>query len=275
MTSWISLHRPLANQLQSGGVALTLTVTYLSVLAHQRTREQQSAAIRAQALQLQGIVDPLPAALPPTRAQIAAAERATSFEVAKDRWNHEVENAVRWVQRTDWNEVREELEYGVSNLWGKITGETPAEAGERVKARVGATGSGVAAAAKDAYEQAKIRTVSVEEAAENKVLEARLKTVREVNMAEDVAKDKASEAKSTLASVWESGKERAKDLADRAKAAVSPVGDKAEFELSPVEKALRQRYEQPEAKANKTVAEALKERYTPIDKLDNTKLKGV
>jgi len=37
-------------------------------------------------------------------------------DTAKDRWNEEVESAVRWVQRTDWNEVREGMEGAVSRL---------------------------------------------------------------------------------------------------------------------------------------------------------------
>jgi altered-inheritance-of-mitochondria protein 5 len=45
--------------------------------------------------------------------------------------------------------------------------------------------------------------------------------------------------------------------------------------LTPVQKALRQRYQRPEAKHNKTVEQALQERYTPMDKRDNTVLRGI
>lgn len=54
----------------TGGVTLTLSLTYFSV-AHQRTREEQCRAVRAQALALRGLVGPVP--LPPSRAELAAA----------------------------------------------------------------------------------------------------------------------------------------------------------------------------------------------------------
>jgi len=271
----------------TGGVALTLSVAYLSVLAHQRNREHQGAILRAQALSIQSLIDPLPAPLPPTRSEVAAAQRATSVEVAKDRWNHEVENAVRWAQNTDWEEVREGVEGGISSLWAKLFGETPAEHADKVKTGAQAAGGSVAATARDAYEKAKTRTLSVEEAAENKILEARLRTERkvskEVSKAEDAAKDKADEVKGTLASAWESGKGVAKDIATRAKAAVAVAEDKIEIKadgkltppLTPVQKALHQRYERPEAKVNKTVADVLRERYVPLNDRDNTVLRGV
>lgn len=247
-------------------------MAYLSVLAHQRNREQQGAALRAQALALQNLVDPVPAPLPPTRSEVAAAQRATSIEVAKDRWNHEVENAVRWAQSTDWREVREEVEQGASRLWARAFGETPAEEAHRAREKVEDASGGVADAARAAYNKAKSRTISVEEAAENKILEARLWSNKE-----------ASKAEGSLAAAWESGKDKARGLAEKAKAAVGAAEDKIEGKVqdkgqpavSPVAKVLSQRYEKPEAKVNKTVAEVLQERYTPMDKRDNTVLRGI
>lgn len=221
--------------------------------------------------------------LPPTRSEIAAAQRATSVEVAKDRWNHEVENAVRWAQNTDWEEVRGGVEDGASSLWARVFGETPGAQAGRAKVEAQAVGSGVAATARDAYDSAKARVLSVEEAAENKILEARLRTSREVSRAEDGAKDKAGEAKGALASAWENSKGIAKGITSRAKAVVGGAEDKVEIKadglvtppLTPVEKALHQRYERPESKVNKTVAEALQERYTPLSQRDNTVLRGL
>ena len=253
------------------------------MLTHQRNREQQGDALRAQALAIQNLIDPLPAPLPPTRSEIAAAQRATSIEVAKDRWNHEVLSALRWAQNTDWDEVRGGIEQGVSNLWTKAFGDSPAEDAEKAKAQLQAgarkvegkaedAGLGVADAARAAYLKAKSKSISVEEAAENKALEARLKVDKE-----------ASEAKGTLATAWESGKEKAKGIAEKAKAAVITAEDKLQVKkdgkimpaTSPVEKALHERFEAPEAKVNKTVAEALKERYIPLSERDNTVLRGL
>lgn len=44
---------------------------------------------------------------------------------------------------------------------------------------------------------------------------------------------------------------------------------------SAVQKALNQRYEKPEATVKKTVADVLRERYTPMDLRDNTNLRGL
>lgn len=147
---------------QTGGVTLTLSLAYLTVLAHQRNREQQGQALRAQALALQALVDPFPPPPPPTRSEVAAAQRATAVEVAKDRWNHEVENAVRWVQRTDWVQVREGLEDSAARLLGKATGAAPeAVEGPEKKTTVEpvlAEGVGkVAAAAQGAFAKAKAK----------------------------------------------------------------------------------------------------------------------
>ncbi|CAG9943493.1 unnamed protein product [Clonostachys rosea f. rosea IK726] len=250
----------------TGGVALTLSVAYLSVLAHQRNREQQGASLRAQAIAIHGLIDPLPAPLPPTRSEVAAAQRLSSIEVAKDRWNYEVENAVRWVQRSDWSEIREGVEDGISNLWANTFGEAPAEGAQKVNAKAVEAREGVAAAAQNAYTKAAAQARSVEQAAEDKILEARLRANRQAVKVETAVKEKASEAKGVLASAIEAGKETANALLGRVE---------AESEASPVARALEQRYAQPEAKVNKTVAEVLRERYTPFDERDNTLLRGV
>lgn len=261
---------------QTGGVALTLSVAYLSVLAHQRSREQQSAALRAQALALNQIIDPIPAPLPPTRSEAAAAQRATATEYVKDRWNHEIEGAVRWAQNTDWSEVREGAEDTLERLWARAFGGAPADDASKATTSVEAeaaaagrkvkeAGAGVADAAKEAYLNSRKKIQSVEEAAENKALEARLRANRD-----------ASRAEGALVSA-------AKDLAGKAKAAVGAVEEKLGAsndgkeveEVSPVQLALKQRYEKPEAKSAKTVAEALMERYIPLSERDNTVLRGL
>ncbi len=108
-------------------------------------------------------------------------------------------------------------------------------------------------------------------------MEARLRTKKEVAKTET----KATEVKGALASAWETGKEKARDLTEKAIAVVGAAEEKVEAKLEsklsvdPVTKALNQRFEKPEAKVNKTVAEVLQERYTPIDKRDNTVLRGL
>ncbi|KAH8893165.1 hypothetical protein GQ53DRAFT_805414 [Thozetella sp. PMI_491] len=108
----------------TGGVTVTLSLAYLAVLAHRRNREAQSDILRAQSHVLNTFTrDPSApsAAVPPpplTRAELAAQQRANFVETAKDRWNAEIENAVRWAQTKDWEEVRESAEGAVSRVLG-------------------------------------------------------------------------------------------------------------------------------------------------------------
>jgi MICOS complex subunit MIC12 len=67
---------------------------------------------------LVSLLEPLPVPPPQSRAELAREERSSLTETLKDRWNEEVENAVRKVQRTDWNEVREGMEGAVARLLG-------------------------------------------------------------------------------------------------------------------------------------------------------------
>jgi altered-inheritance-of-mitochondria protein 5 len=64
------------------------------------------------------LLEPSPIPPPQNRAELAREERSSLAETLKDRWNDEVENAVRRVQRTDWNEVREGMEGAVAKLFG-------------------------------------------------------------------------------------------------------------------------------------------------------------
>ena len=99
-------------------MTLTLGIAYLTVLAHERNRRAQGEALRSQAFVLERLLNPRPLPPPQSRAELAREERSTLVETAKDRWNAEVENAVRWVQQTDWNNVRESMEGNAARLLG-------------------------------------------------------------------------------------------------------------------------------------------------------------
>ena len=119
-------------------MTVTLGVAYLTVLAHERNRQAQAQALRSQARVLNNLLEPVP--LPPlqSRAELAREERGTLVETAKDRWNAEVENAVRLVHRTDWDEVREGMEGVVARLLGTRL-EKSREAIEEVEKKSGPT----------------------------------------------------------------------------------------------------------------------------------------
>ena len=134
-----------ANDVKTGGVTLTLGIAYLTVLAHERNRQAQAQQLRSQSRVLTGLLDPAPIPPPQTRADLAREERGTLIETAKDRWNEEVESAVRWVQRTDLNDVRENLEGAVSRLLNNQKSQRTAEevssiaSAAKAKAHEGAT----------------------------------------------------------------------------------------------------------------------------------------
>ncbi|KAI1085342.1 hypothetical protein F5B20DRAFT_140752 [Whalleya microplaca] len=257
----------------TGGFTLTLSVAYLTVLAHQRHREHQAAILRQQTYLLHELVDPLPPVLPPTRAELAARERASLVESAKDRWNAELEGAVRWAQTKDWDEVREGVETAVSRLWARASGKTPeeiakaeAEAEAELDRRLAQSraaaatanekSAGVAAAARSAYADAKARGA-----------EAATKT-----------EEKAEDAKGGILSAIGKGFEKGKEAVGKAKSAVGLAEQKVESQLdpnlSPVERALNERYQQSHA-LDRSADEILASRYAPHDQKDNTQLKAL
>ncbi|KAH6609674.1 hypothetical protein Trco_003020 [Trichoderma cornu-damae] len=265
----------------TGGVTLTLSLAYLSVLAHQRNREAQSRSIRTQTLMMQHLIDPIPRPLPPTRSEVAAAQREAAVEVAKQRWNSEVENAVRWVQHTDWDEVREGMEGRVAYLWAKATGQSVEDverarrALEPVKRTQSKAGGEIAAATRGASDRAKDTAERVDMSAENRALDARLRSRK-------ATEETAAEAKGIVNATLDKGREKAKEIVDKAKTAAGfadaqvgeATGGKAKSRPSPVQQALSQRYEKPSADT-RTAAEILQERYIAMDKRDNTVLRGL
>lgn len=109
----------LSDMNQTGGVTLTLGIAYLTVYQHERIRSAQAHHLRTQSHLLTTLIDPPQnAPAPLTRAEVARQERSTITERAKDRWNEEIEKSIRFVQTTNWNEVRESLEDQIARLWG-------------------------------------------------------------------------------------------------------------------------------------------------------------
>ncbi|KAI1773498.1 hypothetical protein F4818DRAFT_422767 [Hypoxylon cercidicola] len=234
----------------TGGVTLTLSIAYLTVLAHQRHREHQAAILRQQTRLLSSIIDPLPPPLPPTRSEAAAAERANLVEKAKDRWNAEVEGAVRWAQTKDWDEVREDVEIAASRLWAKAFGgeSKSLEQGE-AKARdvAGETTESVAVAAKSAYAGAKA-----------KGSEAAAKTG-----------EKAEEAKGSIFGSIGRAFGRGKEVASQAVGIAEKKTEDLPSTHSAEEKALAQRYK-GSADLNRSPEDVLAARYQQ----GNTQLKA-
>lgn len=224
--------------------------------------------------------DPLPPVYPPTRTELAAAQRANLLETVKDRWNAEIESGARWVQEKDWEEVREGVETAVGRLWAKAFGEAgdEVEKGER-KAGVlageakDAAKSELAGAATKTQRVASEKAGGVAAAAKSAYADAKAKGSEVAGKGEQ----KAEAAKGSVLSAIGKGIEKGKEALGIAKATVVGAEQKVEAKLdatlSPVERTMRQRYEKPSGL--KSVEETLAERYQPLDKRDNTVLRGL
>ncbi|KAG6017336.1 hypothetical protein E4U54_007557 [Claviceps lovelessii] len=275
----------------TGGVTLTLSIAYLSVLAHQRNREEQGRSLRAQALAIQSLIDPIPQPLPPTRSEVAAAKRAEAVEVVKERWNDEIEKAVRWVQRTDWEDVREGLEDRIASLWNAAFGESIQDSAVKAKnelqSGVGKAQAGaesvartIRAQAKNGFEKVKAEEEDFAAKVKDNALQAQLAAWRAAQKAEKQVHQTTVEAQKTVQSALRQGKEKATEATEKVKSAVGLTGEGTALghadlaALNPVQKALDQRFERPSVD-KRSVAEVLKQRYTALDNRDNTVLRGL
>jgi MICOS complex subunit MIC12 len=250
-------------------VTLTLSLAYLTVLAHQRNREQQASLLRQQTYALTALYDPLPPTLPPTRAELAAIERANLVETVKDRWNAEIEGAVRWAQTRDWEEVREGLETSVARLWARAfsdAGEAAQSSGKAVEEQ----SRGVAEAAKGAYADTKARAAQSVGRAEEKARGEKAALEGKIEQKGSVLAAVAD----GVARGLQKGKEKLVGAAQVTEEKVEGVlGDKTPG-LSPEEKAMMQRYQKTPVQSQ-TVDEALAARYVPVDQRDNTQLRAL
>jgi len=255
---------------QTGGVTLTLSVAYLSVLAHQRNRQRQGEILRANAHVLNALSsspDAPPPELPPTRAERLALRRAGLVETAKETWNAEVEGAVRWVFANDWARAREDLEDTAAGLWARAFGESPAETVARGEHDVAAAS---AQAAQKAREKAGEAGVGVAAAARS-ALETTRAPGRDAAAA---VEDGAAAAQSAV----QKGVQKGREAAAQARAVVGLAEDRLEartaaavLPLSDVERALRQRYDG--SGARQSAEEAWGARYRPLDRRETPALR--
>lgn len=252
-------------------MTLVLGISYLSLQAHRRTRERQAETLRANTYILNSL-SYIPATAPPPKtlaeelalleqqqellARAEAKRRNLSasnegfFDKAKDRWNAEIEGAVRWAANKDWIAAREDAEVAASRWWARASGgEAPSDSAQRAGAAV----TDKAAAA--------------------------------TTTARGAASEKAVEAKEAAVSFWERGLNKGKEIAGQAKAGLVKAEEKAQDVVrgaakkngeTDIEKVLQQRYERkPDESLSKSPEELLADRYRPMVEQDNTKLRGV
>ncbi|ROV96836.1 hypothetical protein VMCG_07877 [Cytospora schulzeri] len=268
---------------QTGGVTLVLGLSYLTLQSHRRTRELQAETLRANAYILNSL-SYIPATAPAPRTiaeelalleqqqellaradrqhRAAALARGGSFvERAKDRWNSEVEGAVRWAATKDWTAAREDAEVAAARVWARATGgaEPPARTAERARVLVAERAAAAGEAARGAAAQASARTG-------------------------EVAHEGAAGAREAATSIWERGFRKGREAVGRAKEVVVRAEQKVQdkvvevsraSEASGVERVLQQRYERRDGVLSKSVEEMLEERYKPMVEQDNSNLRGL
>jgi altered-inheritance-of-mitochondria protein 5 len=231
---------------QAAGVTLTLSLAYLVVREHQQNRALQGDMLRAQARILNTLaLDPsVPSYLAPSpslsRTELAAQQRANLLQSAKDRWNSEMEGAVRWALTKDWREVRENAEDSVRSLLGVPP----------VPKTV-------------TYVQA------VDEQAIRRVQSARPEVKRDTTSVSKEITAKSTEKGQEIIGKAKSAVKPAKKLSGTKPTAASTPSSS----MSEVEKALKQRYEKSEA-LSQSVQEALDARYITIAERDRMRLQA-
>ncbi|KAJ4396297.1 hypothetical protein N0V93_000516 [Gnomoniopsis smithogilvyi] len=253
----------------TGGVTLVLGAAYLTLQSHQIIRQRQAETLRAQAYILNSL-SYIPASAPPpktiaeelallehqqellAKAHRRRAERfveASFIDRAKERWNAEIEAAVRWAANKDWIAAREDAEDTVSRLWARATGgELPSRTAERAGAALSEKAAQAATAARSAAEQTANRT-------------------------KEAAQIKANEAKEAGTSIWERGFRKSKEVASQARAAVGLAEEKVQQKANGLvsvietdaEKVIQKRFERkPEEVLKQSPEEVLEERYKSV-----------
>lgn len=97
-------------------MTLTSAVLYLTISLHTQNRATQAALLRQQRAVLSGFYEPKQPEPEPTSREVPVG----LAEMAKDRWNRELETGIRKIYNTDWRRVRENAEDRVGSLLGKI-----------------------------------------------------------------------------------------------------------------------------------------------------------
>ncbi|KAK0669003.1 hypothetical protein QBC41DRAFT_250868 [Cercophora samala] len=225
----------------TGGLTLTLSLTYLALHTHRRNREGQSALLRSQSLTLDTL-NPLssPSTLPPRKSYITTdgqhtyvprstlASTTSSFlQEAKARWNAEVISAVRWAQSRS-----PALESTASSAVVDLAHSAPAIQRQ------------IADASREGWQTAEKGLFR----AEKKMEEVVGKTVEKTREAYGKAKARVYLAEEKLEAKLEAKMEG----------------------VSEIERALAERFDQGkrERRLERSVEEVLAERYKPIDERD-------
>lgn len=234
---------------------------------------------------LASLLEKQPIPPPRTRSELAREERSTIIEAAKDRWNAELESGVRWIQRTDWEEVR----YGIEGAVGRVLGLGLEKGREGIETGERVAGEKLRDFREEAREETRRAATGIVAGAERAVAGTKnaidvsgqkLKNAKDAVPSYPEVERKAAgtvdAARGSVRDAVSKGIETSKDLAQKAGAVlgIGEVAPSGKYSGSDIERALRERFEGP-TQLDKSVQQALEDRYTPIDQRDNTHLRGI
>lgn len=256
----------------TGGVALTLSLAYISIAELQRQRETQSRLLREQKWMIRNITDP------DDNARQWQQQRSTTVSVeqlAKDRWNQEIERAVRWAQNTNWAAIGEGLERRVTALWAEHGEERLADGEAKAREALDRAKEKGAQAAAKIEDGARRTAARAEDEARRAAARVEDEARRAASRFQDEARRIEAEAQDKAQGVLASAVDRVKMAVGWVEAEVTAVAKEQAAAESPVEKALRQRFEKGGAGMERAAEEVLRERYRPLGERDNTVLRGL
>lgn len=200
------------NLSQTSGVTVTLGIAYLTVLAHERNRNAQGANLRTQSSLLNTLLLSDPSlAYPAPDAETGRTSRATLVETAKDRWNEEIQNAVRWVQGAEWGNVKEGMEGAVA----KALGTGLEKSREEIQNAEEKAGPIAREAIERAREGAKMGFDGSRVAAERAAARALSATSERESRFEGKTEHGLENASATAKEVWQKGVEKSHEVAER------------------------------------------------------------
>ncbi|KAI9805588.1 MAG: hypothetical protein M1825_000839 [Sarcosagium campestre] len=101
-----------------GGIALTSSVLYLTLHAHQRNRYRQSLLLQQSSSLLASLVEEGGSSLP--GAPETRIRHAGLVEMAKDRWNDELAGAVNRVYNFDWDRLKADTGNAVASAFSRV-----------------------------------------------------------------------------------------------------------------------------------------------------------
>ncbi|EGS18591.1 uncharacterized protein CTHT_0051960 [Thermochaetoides thermophila DSM 1495] len=321
----------------AGGATITLAATYLALHTHSQNRLAQATILRSQAATLDSLVPPtdefelrrrhnasviLPDGtyLPRRSLLYSSPDDATAVleslrprgptqgpisklvESAKERWNAELQGALRWAMETDWQGVREHLEENVARIMGWEVPKTvveevvvvrrPQQPPQRVQEveweernhEPGLTVQAAAlasaktrAALHDARERAGQAVKEAERAVVEEAREVRDKMVREIRRDVKVVQEELRHAKEKASGLIHEARERVQIAEDKAEEKLEHKVVEKVLEMTDVQRALAERFDSRlrEERMNRSVEEVLRERYAPIGQRDNGRLRGL